>query len=146
MYSLFSLVTAIIEEAILILLLLWVLPWLGVSIPVWLVIVMALAWGAWSYLTYHLGKRLVGRRPAVGAETLVGARCRTTTPLSPVGYVQVGNELWRACSKVGDIDAEVEVVIVGLKGVTLFVMYPQDPQASVSGRQSNERGGHNDIS
>jgi membrane-bound ClpP family serine protease len=108
-----SLVTALIEEALLVSLLLWVLPWLGASIPLWFVIVLALAWGSRCHLTYHLGKRLIGKRPAMGAETLVGARCRTATPLSPVGYLRVGSERWRACSTAG---LGVRKSIVLLKG------------------------------
>ncbi|MFC1972527.1 NfeD family protein [Chloroflexota bacterium] len=56
---------------------------------------------------------------------MVGIICKTTTPLCSEGYVQAsqaGIELWRARSISGDIDAGVEVVIVGMKGLTLFVI------------------------
>ena len=86
-FALFNLVTTIIEEGILISLLLWLLPWLGISMPTWLIVVLALAWAAWSYLTYSLGKRVFGQSPAVGPEAMVGTICQTTTSLCPVGYV-----------------------------------------------------------
>ena len=121
-FALFCLVTAIIEEAVLIAGLLWLLPQFGISIPIWLFVVLVLVWTAWSYLTYWLGKGVIGKPPAVGPEAMVGTICQTTTPLCPKGYVQVGIELWRACSISGDIDAGVEVVIVGMKGLTLFVI------------------------
>ncbi len=120
-FALFSLVTTIIEEIVLMAVLLGLLPHSGISIPIWLVMVLALAWAAWSYLTYRLGKKVIGKPPVVGPETMVGLRCTTTMPLSPMGYVQAGSELWRACSIAGDIDAGVEVVTVGMKGLTLFV-------------------------
>lgn len=120
-FALFCLVTTVIEEAVLIAVLLWLLPRFGISIPIWLFVVLVLAWVAWSYLTYRLGERVIAKTPAVGPETMVGVMCRTTTPLCPVGYVQAGSELWRACSIAGDIDAGVEVVIIGMKGLTLFV-------------------------
>ena len=125
-FTLFCLVTTVIEEAVLIAVLLWFLPHFGISIPIWLFVALVLAWGAWSYLTYWLGKGVIGRTPAVGPEAMVGTICQTTTPLCPKGYVQVGIELWRARSISGDIDAGVEVVIVGMKGLTLFVISSVD--------------------
>jgi len=120
-FALFCLVTTIIEEAVLVAVLLWLLPRFGISVPFWLLIVLVLAWGAWSYLTYRLGKKAIGRQPAIGPEAMVGTICQTTTPLCPKGHVQAGVELWQACSVSGDIDAGVEVVIVSVKGLTLFV-------------------------
>ncbi len=121
LFALFNIASTVIEEAVLITVLLWLLPPFGIRIPLWLVVVLALVWAAWSYLSYRLGKRAVCKTPAVGPEAMVGIICRTTTPLSPVGYVQADIELWRACSIAGDIDAGVEVVTVGIKGLTLFV-------------------------
>ncbi len=121
-FTLFCLVTTVIEEAVLTAILLWLLPHFGISIPIWLFVTLVLAWATWSYLTYRLGKRAIGKTPAVGPEAMVGTICQTITPLCPKGYVQAGIELWRARSISGDIDAGVEVVIVGMKGLTLFVI------------------------
>ena len=125
-FELFCLVTTIIEELVLVAVLLWLLPQFGINIPIWLFIALVLTWAGWSYLTYRLGKSAIGRPPAVGPEAMVGTICQTTTPLCPKGYVQSGTELWRAYSIAGDIDAGVEVVIVGIKGLTLFVMLSSD--------------------
>ncbi len=129
-FALFCLVTTIIQEVVLIAAVLWLLPHFGISIPIWLFVVLVLAWAAWSYLTYWLGKGVIGKPPAVGPEAMVGIICKTTTPLCPVGYVQAGIELWRARSISGDIDAGVEVVIVGMKGLTLFVISSVDTNNS----------------
>jgi len=75
-FALFCLVTTIIEEAVLIAVLLWLLPHFGISIPIWLFVVLVLAWAAWSYLTYRLGKRSIGKPPAVGPEAMVGTICQ----------------------------------------------------------------------
>ena len=48
-------------------------------------VALVLAWAAWSYLTYRLGKRAIGKTPAVGPEAMVGTICQTTTPLCPKG-------------------------------------------------------------
>ena len=125
-FTLFCLVTTVIEEVVLIAVLLWLLPHFGISISIWLSAVLVLAWAAWSYLTYQLGKRSIGKPPVVGPEAMVGIICKTTTPLCPEGCVQAGIELWRARSISGDIDAGVEVVIVGMKRLTLFVISSVD--------------------
>jgi membrane protein implicated in regulation of membrane protease activity len=125
-FAIYSLVVTIVEDAILVIVLLVVLPLFGISLPVWLVVVLPLAWAAWSYFAYRMGKKVIGKTSVAGAEALVGARCVTSTPLSPVGYIRVGNELWRAHSISGHIDAEVEVVVAEVKGLTLYVRRSSD--------------------
>ena len=142
LFALFNIVSTVIEEAVLITVLLWLLPHFAIRIPLWLVVVLALAWAAWSYLTYSLGKKVIGKPPAVGPETMIGLRCRTTTPLSPVGYVQAGSELWRACSITRDIDAEVEVVITEVRGLTLLVLPLTDTSSATTNRKSEARRAH----
>jgi membrane-bound ClpP family serine protease len=120
-FVLFNLATTVVEETALMLVMLWLLPSLGMDVPPWIVIVLAMVWAAWSYLTYRIGAKTIEKIPVVGAEALVGVRCITTTPLLPGGYVQAGSELWRAHSTAGDINSEVEVVVVEVKGLTLLV-------------------------
>ncbi|MBM3143174.1 MAG: hypothetical protein FJ005_09095 [Chloroflexi bacterium] len=143
-FELFCLVTTIIEELVLVAVLLWLLPQFGINIPIWLFIVLVLTWAGWSYLTYRLGKSAIGRPPAVGPEAMVGTICQTTTPLCPKGYVQSGTEIWQACSIFGDIDAGVEVVIIGIKGLTLFVTLSSDTGINKTQNQLSEGAGYHD--
>lgn len=121
-YALFSLVTTLVEEAGLAPIVLLLLPQFGINIPVWLLILFIVLWAAYSYITFRLGKKVIGRAPLVGAEALIGARGVTTTPLSPEGYVRLGTELWRAHSLAGDISEKTEVMVREMKGLTLFVL------------------------
>ncbi len=125
-FAIYSLVTTLVEEAILVIVLLIVLPRFGISLPVWLVVVLPLAWAAWSYLAYRVGRKVIGKTSVAGSEALVGARGISSTPLSPVGYIRLGSELWRAHSISGHIEAQVEVVVVEVKGLTLFVRQSSD--------------------
>jgi len=88
-FALFCLVTTIIEEAVLVTVLLWLLPHFGVNVPAWLFIMLVLAWAAWSYLTYRLGKSAIGKTPAVGPEAMVGTICQTATPLVRRGMFDI---------------------------------------------------------
>jgi membrane-bound ClpP family serine protease len=135
-FILFNLATTAAEETVLMVIMLWLLPSLGMDVPPWIVIVLAMVWAAWSYLTYRIGAKTIEKIPVVGAEALVGVRCITTTPLSPVGYIRAGNELWRAQSIAGDVNIEVEVVVVEVKGLTLLVT-PSPEIASGNGHNTS---------
>lgn len=60
------------------------------------------------------------RRPAVGAEALVGLTAEVVAPCRPVGSVRVQGELWRARSERG-ADPGEHVRVHGLDGLTLLV-------------------------
>ena len=133
-YTLYSLVRLLFDEAILAVVLLWILPGLGINIPVWLLVVVMVAWAIYSCVTSSLVGRVIGRATAVGPEALIGVKGTTTTPLSPDGCMRVGTELWRACSIAGDIDVGAEVIIVGINRLTLLVRPSTD--TSDEGRNS----------
>ena len=60
------------------------------------------------------------RRPAVGAEALVGRRATVVAACRPVGTVRVDGELWRAHCRDG-ADPSDEVTIAGIEALTLHV-------------------------
>jgi membrane protein implicated in regulation of membrane protease activity len=55
--------------------------------------------------------RILRRRPVtVGAEALIGAMARVTTPCQPIGEVRVQGEVWRArCDAGADVGQQVRV-------------------------------------
>ncbi len=120
-YTLYSISRTIFEEAALAAVVLWLLPWFGINIPVWLLIVFMVAWAVYSCFISSLVEKVTDKAAAVGGGALIGIKCTTTTPLHPDGYVRVGNELWLAHSMSGDIDVEAEVVVVSIKRLTLLV-------------------------
>jgi len=81
---------------------------------------MMVALGAYDYITYRLGKKALDKKPMISPEAMVGSKCKATTPLAPRGYVRFGSELWRASSS-SIINAGEEVIVVGIKGMTLLV-------------------------
>jgi membrane-bound serine protease (ClpP class) len=60
------------------------------------------------------------RRPAIGAEALVGAQGVATSPCRPEGHVRVNGELWRAVCPPG-VDAGEPIVVEAVAGLTLRV-------------------------
>ena len=60
------------------------------------------------------------RRPAVGAETLVGRTARVAVACTPLGQVRIDGELWQArCD--GGADRGDTVTITGRDGLILTV-------------------------
>jgi membrane protein implicated in regulation of membrane protease activity len=60
------------------------------------------------------------RRPAVGAETLVGKRAQAFSDLLPDGQVRLEGELWRARCEQGARMGDA-VVVRAVDGLTLVV-------------------------
>ena len=60
------------------------------------------------------------RRPAVGAEALIGAEAVVVEECRPLGRVRVNGELWRARCDEG-ADAGEMVVVRALDGLTLVI-------------------------
>lgn len=63
-------------------------------------------------------------RPA--RDHLVGARGRTLEPLAPRGYVKVHGQHWQAEAADGPVPEGAEVIVRGVRGITLLV----EPAAS----------------
>jgi membrane-bound serine protease (ClpP class) len=119
-YTVYTLITTILEEAALVAIVLWLLPRFGINIPLWGLILLMIALGAYTYITYRLGKKALDKKPIVSPDTIVGSKCKATTLLAPQGYVRVGGELWRASSS-STIRPGEEAIVVGREGITLLV-------------------------
>ena len=87
-------------------------PWSWLLVGAAFVVELGEAWFWW-----WLSRR---RRPAVGVETLIGARATAVTPLQPRGQVRVQGELWEARSERGVAPGD-EVEVVAVDGLTLVV-------------------------
>ena len=73
-YTIYSLVTTLVQEAALVAAVLWLLPSFGVNIPFWGLSLMVVALGIYAYITYRFGKKNPSVRDRVG---LVNARLRS---------------------------------------------------------------------
>ncbi|MBA7642385.1 hypothetical protein ES703_50078 [subsurface metagenome] len=131
-FTIYNIVTALLEEAILAAVVIWLLPQWGINIPIWGLILMMVALGAYNFITYKLGKRALDRKPTASLEAMVGCSGEAATPLAPKGYVQVKGELWRALSTERNIDKGEEVVVVEIKKLTLLVKPLPDSSCEVS--------------
>ena len=106
----------------LVLLVLWVL---GIKVPLWAAIVIALVLGSFAFITHKVIIPSFHKKKVTGSEGMIGLEGEVIKPLTPVGVVMVGGEYWKAKSAGGKIAAGAEVEILGLNGLTLTVK-PKD--------------------
>ena len=128
----FSLILSLLEQLALITAVLWVLPAIGIIISAWVLILMMLALGTYSALGYKIGKKVMEKSPLVWPAA--GSRGRTTTPLSPKGYVLIRSERWKASSTGADIAKGTVVTIVRVEGTRLWVTAENDLNEETNGR------------
>jgi len=115
-------VTTVMEEAALAAMMLWVLPELGIHIPVWAIILIMVAWAANAMFFYRIGSRALNRRPVSGLGSVVGSKGKVVKPLAPHGVVRIGSELWEAKSASGHMDVGEEVTVIEQDGLKLTVV------------------------
>ncbi|GAF82790.1 unnamed protein product, partial [marine sediment metagenome] len=116
-----AIVSTVLEEAALAVGVLWGLPKLDIHIPLWVLIIVMLAWGAYTIITYRMGSRALRRKPIAGLLDMAGSEGVVVSPLVPEGLVKVRGELWVAKSAAGEIDAGEEITVVGQDGLKLIV-------------------------
>jgi membrane-bound serine protease (ClpP class) len=117
-YTILTITTTLLEEAALVAVVLWLLPRVAINIPIWGLIIMMVALGVYNSINYRLSKKALVKKPMISPD--IGSRGRTTTPISPTGYVRVNGELWRASSS-STIDAGEEIAVAGMEGMTLLI-------------------------
>jgi len=116
-----AIVSTMLEEAALAVGVLWGLPKLGIHIPLWVLIIVMLAWGAYTVITYRMGSRALRRKPVHGLTAMLGSEGKVVSPLVPEGMVRIKGELWRAKSASERMDTGEEVTVVGQDGLKLVV-------------------------
>ena len=124
-YTVQAIVGTIIEEAVLVVIVLWVLPYFNIHIPLWGLAVLVVGLAVFSYVTYRIGRPTFFLRPMVAPETIIGNEGRVVRPLAPEGYVKVQGVLWKATCAESELEAGDEVVVVGIERLKLVVCRKQ---------------------
>jgi len=116
-----AIISTLLEEAAIVAVVLWGLPRLDIEIHrAWLVVLMV-AWGAYSVVTYRRGSQALRKKPVGGLPDMVGSQGEVVSPLAPRGLVRIKGELWQAESASGRIDTGEQVTVVGQDGLKLVV-------------------------
>ncbi len=116
-----AIVSTFLEEVALVVFWRWGLPHFGIHLPLYVLIIVMVAWAVYAVSTFMIVTRALKRKALVGLPNMVGSRGRVASPLAPEGLVMIKSELWGARSIERDIDKGEEIVVVGQDGLKLIV-------------------------
>jgi len=128
-----AIISTLLEEAALVVIVLWGLPELEINIPLAGLIVLMVVWGVTSVIIYRLGSRALRRRTVAGLPLMVGTEGKVVSALEPKGLVRIKGELWKAMSSGVNIDAGEDVVVVEQDGLRLIVDKPGSDNSNRTG-------------
>ena len=116
-----AVVSTLLDEVVIVAILLWVLPYFGISLPVPIMILIGVLWLSFAIFLYVSGNKIFYKKPLAGQTNMVGLKGLVVKPLSPEGMVKINGELWEA-QTTGDVLRQGERVIVeGQDGLKLIV-------------------------
>jgi membrane-bound ClpP family serine protease len=116
-----AIVTNLLDEALIIFVILWGLPKLGVNIPLYLTIVICSGFVVYAVLVYKMGSRALFKRPVEGFTDQIGMEGEVVVTLNPRGTVNILGELWEARAEGEEIKAGLKIRVVSQTGFKLTV-------------------------
>lgn len=116
-----AIISTFLEEAAIVVIVLFGLPRLGIQLPVPLLIAVMVAWGTYSVFVYRMGSRALRKKPVVSLPHMVGSKGKVTSALTPDGLVRIKGELWIAKSESGEVEPGEEIVVMRQEGLKLVV-------------------------
>ena len=98
------------------------LPQIDIHIPLPGLIVLMIAWAAFSVFVFRMGSRALKRKPVLGLSDMIESKGKVVIPLTPSGVIRIKGELWEARSAGGRrINVGEEVIVVSQDGLKLIV-------------------------
>jgi membrane protein implicated in regulation of membrane protease activity len=116
-----AIVSSLLDEAIIIAVIIFGLPLLGVNIPTFGIIIIGIAFLIYATTLYILGSRILGKKPTAGLTSMLGMEGRVVCRLNPRGVVKIKGELWEAKTEDGTIDPGTDVIVTGQARMKLIV-------------------------
>ncbi len=133
-----AILTSLLDELIILAIILWGLPRLGIEISKpWLVVIIVLV-AVWAIVSFRVGTRALQRKPLAGLSSMVGMRGRVVRTLSPNGMVKIMGEIWGARAESGKIEVGADILVTAQEGLRLTVR-PAGKNESCAGRRPLEK-------
>ena len=110
-----------LDEAVVIVAILLILHSLGIQITLPIKIAGGIVFVIFVFIRHVAVIPSFHRKQVTGREGMVGEQGKVVEPLTPVGTISVKGEYWSAKSVDDRIEADVNVEIIGLEGLTLMV-------------------------
>jgi membrane-bound serine protease (ClpP class) len=116
-----AILTSLLDEALIVFVILWGLPKLGVHIPLYIIILICAAFLGYAAVFYRAGSRALIKRPVMGFTDQVGLEGKVVVRLNPGGTVKIAGELWNAKAERGEIEVGTRVEVIGQRGFKVIV-------------------------
>jgi membrane protein implicated in regulation of membrane protease activity len=114
---LLMIVISMLDEAVIVVVILVVLSLLGIHLPLWLILLISLAFLLLTFAIY----RLLKRSPQLGFENVIGLEGRAVDTFERTGTVRIKGALWSVESDCEKIEAGAEIKVIGQTGLKLKV-------------------------
>ena len=115
---LLTIIISLVDEAIIILVLFFVLSRFGIEMPIWLIITLVLIFSAITYVLY----RTLKKNPLLGFDNMIGKSGLVISKITREGTIKIGRELWAAKAEQDNIEKGEEVTVIGQTGLKLTVI------------------------
>jgi membrane-bound serine protease (ClpP class) len=119
-YTIYAVIGTLLELAILVTIVVWGLPYAGIDMPFWGLILLAILLLAFSYYTYTMGRKALSRKLLHEIDAMVGDTGIVATVNEGGGYIRIRGELWKALSDA-ELSIGQEIVVVATDGFKLVV-------------------------
>jgi membrane-bound serine protease (ClpP class) len=116
-----AVLTSLLDEALIVAVILWGLPRLGIHIPLYGTILICAGFVVYAVVFYQKGTRALIKRPVQGFTDQVGLEGRVVSRLNPEGTVKIAGELWNARAENKAIEVGARIIVANQKGFKLIV-------------------------
>jgi membrane-bound serine protease (ClpP class) len=117
-----AVLVTLVDEIVLAAFLLWLLPQLGIKLPLGFTIGILAVLAVSSALIYRPIKRAMKKKATTGVQTMVGKRGTAVTKLATKGLVEIEGETWGALSSNKEvIEIGDNVTVLEVSGLKLTV-------------------------
>jgi membrane-bound serine protease (ClpP class) len=99
----------------------WLLPELGVTFAVWVVVAVMAAWLVTGGFLYISGTSALKIKEYAGLATMIGMSGKAVDRLAPDGMVKIKGELWNASTEDGIIETGENITVTGEDRLKLVV-------------------------
>jgi membrane-bound ClpP family serine protease len=116
-----AVISSIVEESLIAVIVMWLLPKIGVNMPMPGLVALMVGWACLSIFTYRKGSHALRRKPMVSLPDMVGSQGMVVSRLAPEGFVKIRGELWSARALDGELEINSRVIVVGQDRLKLDV-------------------------
>ena len=110
-----------LDEAAVIVIILLILHFLGIQITLPIKIGAGIIFVIFVFIRHVAVIPSFHRKVVTGREGMIGQQGQVVKPLTPLGAITIKGEYWSAKSVDDSIEADENVEIVGMEGLTLMV-------------------------